>query len=318
MLDNLTRQRSTFTRNDIAREVFRCVDDGERFRNLMARLESSPELVMLIPNLIRDGEVVQPARYTTRTTLAIEVRMVDSARQMAASQSHQVSGRKVDETLDQHGYLSDEQKDSVTAMTSPRQIEVIAGSAGAGKSKAIEAAREAWQTEGYRVIGAALSGIAAENLNRESGVESRTLASWEHSWQQGREQLSPRSVLVIDEAGMVGSRQLERVLSEAKRHGAKVVLVGDAEQLQPIAAGAAFRAIAERVGYQELTAIRRQREQWQRDASRDFSRGEPARALERYQAHGAIEFAATPERCQATARFRTGRNTLRQNPMEAH
>ncbi len=92
---------------------------------------------------------------------------------------------------------------------------------------------------------------------------------------------------------MVGSRQLERVLSEAKRQGTKVVLVGDAEQLQPIEAGAAFRAIAERVGYQALTAIRRQRESWQRDASRHFARGEPARALDRYRAHGAIEFAAT-------------------------
>jgi Ti-type conjugative transfer relaxase TraA len=293
VFENLTRQRSTFARTDIAREVFRCIDDGEPFRKLMARLEGSPELVILTPNLIRDGEVVEAARYTTRTMLGIEARMTETARQMAGSQSHPVSGRNVDEILNRHGYLSDEQRDSVRAMTSGRQIEAVAGSAGAGKSRAIEAAREAWQAAGYRVVGAALSGIAAENLNRESGVESRTLASWEHSWQQGRDQLSPRSVLVIDEAGMVGSRQLERVLSEAKRHGAKVVLVGDAEQLQPIEAGAAFRVIAERVGYQELTAIRRQRDQWQRDASRDFARGEAARALERYQSRGAVEFAAT-------------------------
>ncbi len=291
VFENLTRQRSTFTRNEIAREVFRCVDDGERFRKLMARLEGSPELVMLTPNLIRDGEVVEPARYTTRTMLAIEARMAETAQQMAASQCHPVSRRNLEETLKRHDYLSEEQKASVEAMTSARQIEAVAGFAGSGKSKAIEAAREVWQAAGYGVIGAALSGIAAENLSRESGLESRTLASWEHSWQQGREQFNARSVLVVDEAGMVGSRQLDRVLSEAKRQGAKVVLVGDAAQLQPIEAGAAFRAVAERVGYQELTAIRRQRDQWQREASRDFARGEPARALERYQAHGAVEFA---------------------------
>jgi Ti-type conjugative transfer relaxase TraA len=293
VLDNLTRQRSTFTRTDIAREVFRCIDEGDRFRNLMARLEGSPELVVLTPNLIRDGHMIEPVRYTTHTMLAIEGRMAETAQQMAATQSHPVSGRNVDETLKGHGYLSEEQRDSVRAMTSARQIEAVAGSAGAGKSKAIEAAREAWQAAGYRVVGAALSGIAAENLNRESVVESRTLASWEHSWQQGRDQLSRRTIFVVDEAGMIGSRQLDRVLSEAKRQGAKVVLFGDAEQLQPIEAGAAFRAIAERVGYHELTAVRRQRDQWQRDASRDFARGEPARALERYQAHGAVEFAAT-------------------------
>ncbi len=293
VLDNLTRQRSTFTRTDIAREVFRCIDEGDRFRNLMARLEGSPELVVLTPNLVRDGEMIESVRYTTRTMLEIEARMADTAQQMAARQSHPVSGRNVDETLRGHSYLSEEQRDSVRAMTSARQIEAVAGSAGAGKSKAIEAAREAWQAAGYRVVGAALSGIAAENLNRESGVESRTLASWEHSWQQRRDQLNRRTILVVDEAGMVGSRQLERVLSEAKRQGAKVVLVGDAEQLQPIEAGAAFRAVAERVGYQELTAVRRQRDRWQRDASREFARGEPAHALERYQVHGAVELAAT-------------------------
>src|SRR5229473_3247856 len=293
VLDNLTRQRSTFTRTDIAREVFRCIDEGDRFRNLMARLEGSPELVVLTPNLVRDGEMIESVRYTTRTMLEIEARMADTAQQMAARQSHPVSGRNVDETLRGHSYLSEEQRDSVRAMTSARQIEAVAGSAGAGKSKAIEAAREAWEAEGYRVVGAALSGIAAENLNRESGVQSRTLASWEHSWQQRRDQLNRRTILVVDEAGMVGSRQLERVLSEAKRQGAKVVLVGDAEQLQPIEAGAAFRAVAERVGYQELTAVRRQRDRWQRDASREFARGEPAHALERYQVHGAVELAAT-------------------------
>lgn len=293
VFENLTRQQSTFRYAGMAREVFRYIDEGERFRNLMARLEGSRELVMLTPNVTRGGEVIEGARYTTRAMLAIETRMADTAREMARSLSHPVAGSSIDAVLRRHSSLSEEQREAVRAMTSARQIEPVAGSAGAGKSKAVEAAREAWEAADYRVVGAALSGIAAENLNRESGVESRTIASWERSWQQSRELLDRRSILVIDEAGMVGSRQLERVLSEAKRQGAKVVLVGDAEQLQPIEAGAAFRAIAERVGYQELTAIRRQREQWQREASRDFARGEPASALDRYEAYGAIRFSQT-------------------------
>ena len=84
---------------------------------------------------------------------------------------------------------------------------------------------------GYTVRGAALSGIAAEALEGGSGINSRTIASLEHAWGQGREQLTKRDVLVIDEAGMVGSRQMERVLSHAAEAGAKVVLVGDPEQL---------------------------------------------------------------------------------------
>ena len=109
-------------------------------------------------------------------------------------------------------------------------------------------ARDAWEGAGYQVQGAALSGIAAEGLEHGSGIGSRTLASLEHQWGQDRERLTDRHVLVIDEAGMVGTRQLERVVSEAERQGAKVVLVGDPQQLQAIEAGAAFRMTAERHG----------------------------------------------------------------------
>jgi ATP-dependent exoDNAse (exonuclease V) alpha subunit len=112
----------------------------------------------------------------------------------------------------------------------------------------------------------ALSGIAAENLESGSGVASRTIASMEHGWQLGRDPLTTRDVLVIDEAGMVGTRQLERVLSNAAEAGAKVVLVGDIKQLQSIEAGAAFRSIHERHGGAEIGEVRRQREDWQRDA----------------------------------------------------
>src|SRR5713101_8198099 len=291
VFDNLTRRQSTFTHRDIAREVFRYIDEGDRFRNLMARLEGSAELVRLA-SAVKDecGNVVEPERYTTSEMLAVESRMAERAQEMADSRTHGVGERTRKAVLERHSYLSAEQQEAVRFITSDKSIEALTGFAGAGKSAAIAAARDAWQAEGYRVLGGALSGIAAENLQRESGVESRTLASWEKAWREGRERLSQRDVLVIDEAGMVGSRQLERIVSEASGRGAKVVLVGDAEQLQPIEAGAAFRAIAERVGYQELSGIRRKREEWQREASGDFARGEPGRAFDRYHQHGAIHF----------------------------
>src|SRR3546814_7796388 len=102
-----------------------------------------------------------------------------------------------------------------------------------------------------------------EGLEGGSGIQSRTIASMGYQWDQGRELLGPRDVLVIDEAGMIGTRQMERVLSEAERAGAKVVLVGDPEQLQAIEAGAAFRSLAERHGAAEISEVRRQHEGWQ-------------------------------------------------------
>jgi Ti-type conjugative transfer relaxase TraA len=297
VFEHLTNRQSTFTRNDLAREIFRYIDDQERFRNLMGRLEASRELVLLAPEVkSRGGE--EPARYTTREMLGIESRLAERALELAQGRSYGISEQARERVLERHDYLSQEQREAVRHITGERSIEALTGFAGSGKSAAIAAARELWEEEGYRVSGAALSGIAAENLERASGVRSRTLASLELGWQQGRERLAERDIVVLDEAGMVGSRQMERIVSEVHERGAKLVLVGDAEQLQPIEAGAAFRAIAERVGYRELAGIRRQHEEWQREASRDFARGEPGRALELYQDHGAIHFAETRERAR--------------------
>jgi hypothetical protein len=107
-----------------------------------------------------------------------------------------------------------------------------------------------------------------------------------------------RDVLVIDEAGMVGTRQLERVLSHAADAGAKVVLVGDPQQLQAIEAGAAFRSIHERHGGAKIGEVRRQREDWQRDATRDLATGKVGDALGAYRTHSMVHEAQTREQAR--------------------
>lgn len=156
-------------------------------------------------------------------------------------------------------------------------------------------AREAWESSGYTVRGAALSGIAAEGLENGSGIASRTIASIEHQWGNGRDQLSARDVLVIDEAGMVGARQMERVLSHAAKAGAKVVLVGDQQQLQAIEAGAAFRAIHEHHGGVEISEVRRQLSAWQQDATRHLATGRTGEAIRTYEERGMVHAADTRE-----------------------
>src|SRR3569833_2962941 len=134
------------------------------------------------------------------------------------------------------GYLSAHQREALEHVIGPSDLTVLVGVAGAGKSTMLEAARQAWEGAGYTVKGAALAGIAAENLESASGITSRTLASWELSWSKGHDLLHKSDVLVIDEAGLVGTRQLAGVLERAESAGAKVVLVGDPEQLQAIEA----------------------------------------------------------------------------------
>src|SRR6202035_4769678 len=105
------------------------------------------------------------------------------------------------------------------------------------------------------------------------GVPSRTLASLEQAWAAGADRLHPRSVLLVDEAGMIEGSGLGRILAHAEERGAKVVLLGDPDQLKAIGAGDAFRGLLEQFPSARIDAIRRQHEPWQRAASEQLAGG---------------------------------------------
>jgi Ti-type conjugative transfer relaxase TraA len=289
-LEALTRQQSTFTRRDLARLVDRHTADADQFAAAMAMVEASPEVV----RLGTDGR--EQERFTTRAMLATEQQMEQAAGELAGRRGHRVDLRR---RLAESTTLGREQALAFRHVTQAQDLAVVVGYAGTGKSTMLGEARAAWEADGYRVVGAALSGIAAEQLEGGAGIASRTVHSLLFQWEQGKEGLSGRDVLVVDEAGMIGSRQMERLLSQAQAVGAKVVLVGDPEQLQAIEAGAAFRAIAERVGAVEITEVRRQRDAWQQDATRDLATGRTGEALARYEAAGMVKGHATLDAAKA-------------------
>jgi ATP-dependent exoDNAse (exonuclease V) alpha subunit len=226
-------------------------------------------------------------RFTSRAMLETEQRLeratvrLDAHRHDAVAEQHRRSAIARAEVRGLR--LTTEQQGVLEHVTGARGIGAVIGYAGTGKSAMQSVAREAWELGGCRVEDAALSGIAAENPEAGSGIQSRTIASLEYQRAQGRELLGAGDVLVIDEAGMIGTRQMERVIGEAEKRGAKVVLVGDPEQLQAIEAGAAFRSIAERHGWAEITEIRRQQEEWQRSATRQLASGRTDQALAAYE-----------------------------------
>ena len=292
-LDAITRTQATFTARDLAMFVHRHSDGKDQFDQAMAAVRASPELIALG----RDGKGNE--RFTSRDMIAVEARLDRAGGTMVAQRQHAIAAPHRDAALDAAAsrgmVLSGEQRAAFEHVTGNEGLAAVVGYAGSGKSAMLGVAREAWEVAGYTVRGAALSGIAAENLEGGSGIASRTLASLEHQWAQGRETLTARDVLVIDEAGMIGSRQMERVMSAAADTGAKVVLVGDAQQLQAIEAGAAFRSIAERHGAVEITGIRRQHEAWQREATRQLATGRTAEAIRAYGEHGMVRAADSRE-----------------------
>ncbi len=147
--------------------------------------------------------------------------------------------------LERRPSLNREQSQMVEDLTrSGRGVEVVVGKAGTGKTFALDAARDAWEASGIKVIGCALSARAAKELEAGSGIESSTIAALMKDLDDFRSPgLDRDTVIVVDEAGMVGTRQLEALLTHAQQAGAKVVLVGDDKQLPEIAAGGAFRAL---------------------------------------------------------------------------
>ena len=313
VLTLISNEKSVFDRHDIAKTLHRYINyDAQTFQNAFASVMASPALVELqAERFDQETGEVSKARYSTREMVDLEFGMARSAERLHQAQNHGVDRRHVGRAMERHddairksagdpsARLSDEQRHAIEHITGPERIAAVVGFAGAGKSTMLAAAREAWEAQGYQVHGAALSGKAAEGLEESSGIQSRTLASWSRGWDNDRSTIGRGDVFVIDEAGMVGSRQLARFIGEAEQRGAKIVLVGDHEQLQAIGAGAPFRAIAERIGHAELSDIRRQRVDWQREASVAFATHKTAEGLAAYRDHGDIHFAASQDEARA-------------------
>ncbi|WHS30400.1 Ti-type conjugative transfer relaxase TraA [Brucella sp. NM4] len=303
LLKQLANERSTFDEKDIARALHRYVDDPVDFTNIRSQLMASDDLVLLKAQRVdtETGKVAEPAVFTTREILRIEYDMAQSANALSKRSGFAISEKATAAAISQIEtqdpqkpfQLDPEQIDAVRHVTGDNGIAAVIGLAGAGKSTLLAAARLAWESPGSRVVGAALAGKAAEGLEESSGIKSRTLASLEMAWVGGRDLLESGDVLVIDEAGMISSQQMARVLKVAEDAGAKVVLVGDAMQLQPIQAGAAFRVISDRIGFAELAGVRRQRDEWAREASRLFAHGEVEKGLDIYARQGRLAEAET-------------------------
>jgi len=186
--------------------------------------------------------------------------------------------------------LSDEQIALVRALaTSPDGVQLVNAKAGSGKTSVLRAAREAWEAAGYRVVGTALAARAARELHHNSGIAADTIARLLGDLEDpATPGMAPGTVLVIDETGMVGTRQLARLLAHAQHAGAKVVAVGDIEQLPEIEAGGLFRSLVQRLGAAELQTNQRQREPWEQQALDLLRSGDAVAAIARYAQHDRV------------------------------
>jgi len=283
LLQKLTEQASTVSKHDIVRLIAtesQGLTNAEGIKQRVAQLLESPEIVRLIA---ATGET----RYSTREMVELERDMSTAAKRMASETGFEVKSEALD-SASASRTLSGQQQAALDHITQPNRLANIQGMAGAGKSYLLGAAAEAWQQSGLQVRGATLAGKAAASLQEGSGIEAQTIHSLLADIEDEKTKLNSKTVLVIDEAGMVGSRQTAKLMDLVDKAGAKLVLVGDTRQLQPIDAGGAFRAIQQRIGAAELTEIRRQKDLWQSQAVHALADGRTAEALAEYAERGQL------------------------------
>ncbi|MGH8398112.1 MAG: MobF family relaxase [Gammaproteobacteria bacterium] len=289
----ITREHSTVS----AAQLYAAVAIDQQLAGGREHIERAASTVALDVNTVRltaHGET----RYTTRDMVAVEESMMSRAVRMTHLKNHAVDRKKVGAAISSRPELSQEQCLMIEHITMGGDLACVQGHAGTGKSFALTAARAIWEAEGYRIRGAAVAGKAAQQLQSASGIEATTLRRLEMDmcdWTDergvqhtARSPLRNRDILVLDEAGMAGSRQIAGLLENVERAHAKLVLVGDTKQLQPIDAGAAFRAIQEHTGYVEISNIRRQRSAEDRKAVRDLAEGRAEQALNNLSSRGRI------------------------------
>ncbi|MDP1793537.1 MAG: MobF family relaxase [Acidimicrobiales bacterium] len=291
--DLLTEHDSHFDRRDVLQTIADAAPDGADITDIEMRADrfiASPSAVRLGPAKVGDT-------YSTPELLRIEQDLMASAERHADDAAGLATPDAIADAFAARPTLSDEQRGMVNRLaTSGAGVDVVVGAAGAGKTFALDAARSAWQQSGHRVVGVALAARAAAELQAGSGIPSFTLDSLlQHCEHRRNGGLARNTVVVLDEAGMVGTRKLERLHRITRDAQAKLVLVGDPRQLPEIQAGGMFAALARRLGFTRLQANLRQRDEVERQALLELRRRDVGAAIARLTAHGHVTECTTAE-----------------------
>jgi AAA domain/TrwC relaxase len=300
--DGLTGQVSTFIRTDVVDALAKRLPVAPSAQQALDEVEEAADR-FLAERAVRVAYDCRLGveRFSTPELLTLERQLVGDATARASERCAVVRPELVRQILDRHQTAGEDQAAMVADLTQGGAgVALVVGRAGSGKTWALGLTREAFELDGYQVLGCAPTGIATVGLADEGFSETRTVDRLLLDLGRGRLELDARTVLVVDEVAMVGTRKLAPLLGHAERVGAKVVLVGDDRQFASIQAGGGFRALRLRLGASELTVNRRQVEAWEQRAIDDVRAGRVEQAIAAYAEHDRIRaFEARDDRDRA-------------------
>ena len=248
--------------------------------------------------LLRLDDEARPQRWTTPAIAACEAAMLRSAER--PDERDWLAEAAVDAALTAAPHLSGEQRDAVRSVASRDGVVLIEAGAGTGKTTTARALVDAAHRSGLKVVGLSPSWVAADELAASTGIAAQAIARWRHDRAHGGgPPLDDQTLVILNEAGMVGTRDMEAVLTAARDAGSKVVLVGDRRQLASVAGARALRAVADMIARSAaMTEVRRQEVDWQKAATVVMARGDSEAGLRAYAMHDRLELVSGSEAAQ--------------------
>ena len=291
---------AAFTAAQVYEAVARRLGDGATVATIdrvAARVLASNQVLPLAPA----GRGDSVARWTSTVMAATERRLLTAFDQRGTRAP--IAPALVDRAVSRHRSLGDDQVNAVRTIamcTDP--VAVLIGPAGTGKTYTLAVLRHALELSGLVPVGAAPSARAAAELEAGTGIEARTLHSLARRWARPGHGPHAGTVLVVDEAAMGSTVDLEPLVTRTVAAGGRVVLVGDHHQLPEIGPGGALAAACDHTqSVAELSVNRRQVEAWEQAALAHLRAGSVPDAVDAYRANGRVVVTADHDTMQTAA-----------------
>lgn len=301
VLEKITVKEATFTKQQALTGF--AVDQPGRYS--AAEVETRTTLALAGGEIVKLNEFTKQEaaslgehlkhgqRYTTPEMLATEARIIEVGKKLAGYNPKFCIDQTIIKQAASAKNLSNEQKNALIHLCQGNRLSIVQGYAGSGKTFLLSAAKDAFEQSGFEVIGTAISSKAASGLAESTGIQSSNIAMLQINIAIGLVNLTEKTVLIVDEAGMVGTKQLAQLMQQVDSAGSKLILVGHTQQLQAIEAGAPMRSLAAEIGEVKLTEVRRQKTELQREIVNDFRTGNAVQALQKLDEIGGLSVTST-------------------------
>ena len=289
VVENLTQRVPTFT----ARELDKALSYGSLTKDERAAFRKD---ILASDNVIglRETADAPVTRYTTREALAAELALQRETCTLAKDRRHGVNAAPID-TASAAYTLKPEQDTALRHLTTGEGFAMLWGEAGTGKSHTLNAARAAYEATGKDVRGLAWTHSVAQQMRGDGFKQTNTVAGEMMALENGRTRWTRDTVVIVDEAAMISTKELARLAAAAREAGAKLILAGDDKQLASIERGGMFETLRQIHGAATLKDVQRVKDAGQQAAFNQMHDGGFLDALKTFDEKGGIHWTDRPK-----------------------